>query len=142
MGSAAAIASAAGISSGQSSSQRTRVFVASSAPDGILAYDWDPATAELSPAGIASKTPKVDWVTFARGHEFLYSASEVDQFNGKPTGEVASYRVREGKLELLSARNSAGIGTCQVAADHTGRMLLSADYGGGSAASFRIMTAN
>ncbi len=138
MGSAAAIASAAGISSGQSSSQRTRVFVASSAPDGILAYDWDPATAELSPAGIASKTPKVDWVTFARGHEFLYSASEVDQFNGKPTGEVASYRVREGKLELLSARNSAGIGTCQVAADHTGRMLLSADYGGGSAASFRI----
>jgi len=140
MSSAAVIASAAGLSSAQSSStsRRTRVFVASSAPDGILAYDWDPATAELTPAGVAASVPKVAWVAFSHGHEFIYSASELDDFEGKPTGEVASFRVLDGKLEPLTARNSASTGTCHVAVDHTGQMLLSADYTGASTASFRI----
>ncbi len=59
-------------------------------------------------------------------------------FNGKPTGEVASFRVENGELRPLSAENSAGVGTCHVAADHTGHILIAADYVGGSAASFRI----
>jgi 6-phosphogluconolactonase len=115
------------------------VFVASSAPDGILAYDWDPVTGELTPAGVAAnRVSKVAWIAFSHGNEFLYSASELDEFEGKPTGAVASFRVRGGKLEPLSARNSAATGTCHVAVDRTGRMLLSADYTGASAASFRI----
>src|SRR5208282_5493756 len=58
---------------------------------------------------------------------------------GKPTGEVASFRMgRDGKLQPLSARNSAGTGTCHVAVDATGQMLVAADYTGASAASFRI----
>jgi 6-phosphogluconolactonase len=80
----------------------------------------------------------VDWITFSSGREFLYAASEVDSFNGKPTGEVASFRVEKGELHPLSAQNSASTGTCHVALDHTGHVLLSADYGGGSAASFLI----
>jgi len=115
-----------------------RVFIGSSAPDGILAYDWNPATGELAPAGVAAKVPKVAWLTFSHGHDYVYSASELDNFEGKPTGEVASFRLVKGALEPLSARNSAGVGTCHVAVDHTGQMLVAADYVGGSAASFRI----
>jgi len=121
-----------------SSSPRTRVFVASSAPDGILAYDWNPQTGELASAGVAASVPKVAWIAFSPGREFIYSASELDVFEGKPTGEVASFRLTQGNLEPLSARNSASVGTCQVAVDHTGQMLLAADYVGASAASFRI----
>ncbi len=51
---------------------------------------------------------------------------------------MASFRLVGGELQPLSARNSAGTGTCHVAADATGRMLLAADYTGASAASFRI----
>jgi len=119
-------------------SRRRRVFIASSAPDGILAYDWDPATAELVPAGVAASVPKIAWIDFSPSHDFVYSAGELDAFEGKPTGEVASFHLVDGQLQPLSARNSAGIGTCHVAADHTGRMLLAADYAGGSAASFSI----
>jgi 6-phosphogluconolactonase len=69
----------------------------------------------------------------------MYSASELDTFEGKPTGEVAGFRVaKDGTLQQLSARNPAGTGTCHVAADVTGQMLLAADYTGASAASFRI----
>ena len=114
------------------------MFIGSRAPDGILAYDWNPATATLTPAGVAASVPNVAWLAFSHGHDYLYSASELDSFAGKPTGEVASFGVRDGKLQPLSARNSAGTGTCQVGIDHSGRMLISADYTGGSAASFRI----
>ena len=117
---------------------RTRVFIGSHTPDGILAFDWNPVTASLTPAGIAAKVPNVAWLAFSHGHDFVYSASELDSFEGKPTGEVASFRLSGGELRPLSARNSAGTGTCHVAPDHTGRMLLAADYTGASASSFRI----
>lgn len=117
---------------------RQRVLVASGTPTGILAYDWDPAEGELAPAGVAARVNTVDWITFSPGREYLYAACEVDSFNGKPTGEVASFSVKGGSLQPLSAQNSASKGTCHVGLDHTGRVLLSADYGGGSAASFHV----
>jgi 6-phosphogluconolactonase len=116
-----------------------RVLVGSGTPDGILAYDWDAVTGGLTPAGVAAKIANVDWITFSPGRDFLYAAAEVDSFNGKPTGEVASFiSVSGGELNPLSAQNSASPGTCHVALDRTGSVLLSADYGGGSAASFLV----
>lgn len=140
-GSAAMLASAAGVSAAQSSSgpHRRLVFVGSHGDDGILVYEWDGAAGELNSAGVAANSvAKVAWLAFSPDKDFLFSASELDDFEGKPTGEVASFRVRGRKLEPLSARNSAGTGTCQVAVDHSGRMAVAADYTGGSAASFRI----
>jgi 6-phosphogluconolactonase len=123
---------------GLAATRRQRVFIASGTPDGILAYDWDPASAELAPAGVAAKLAKVAWIAFSPGHEYLYAASEVDSFNGKPTGGVASFKVVNGELHPLSAQNSPSVGTCHVALDHSGRVLLSADYSGGSAASYLV----
>jgi 6-phosphogluconolactonase len=137
--SAATLATLAATASGSHAAGGTeRVFIASGMPDGILAYDWDPARAELTQAGVAAKISTVDWLTFSPGREFIYAAAEVDEFNGKPSGEVASLRVDKGGLIPLSAQNSAAPGTCHVALDHSGRVLLSADYGGGSAASFLV----
>jgi 6-phosphogluconolactonase len=121
-----------------STSRRNLVLIGSNAPDGILFYEWNGAAGQLAPIGVAARVPKVAWLAFSHGNEYVYSASELDNFEGKPTGEVASFRLAEGKLEPLSARNSAGVGTCHVAVDHTGQMLIAADYVGGSAASFRI----
>jgi 6-phosphogluconolactonase len=139
--SAAALASAATLALAKPrlvSSRRQRVFVGSNTPEGILAYDWDPAAGKLMPAGGAAKLANVDWITYSQDRKYLFAASEVDSFNGKPTGAVASFRVVNGKLQPVSAQNSASIGTCHVALDQTGRVLLSADYGGGSAASFLV----
>jgi 6-phosphogluconolactonase len=121
---------------GPVSARRRRVFVASSTPDGILAFDWEEASATLTRVDVAAKVPKVAWLALSDG--FIFSASELDSFDGKPTGEVASFRLSDGGLLPLSARNSASTGTCHVAIDATGRMLVSADYTGASAASFRI----
>ena len=140
--SATALATAAGAqvawTSSAAGTRHRRVFIASSAPDGILSYDWDPVAGEFEAIGVAAKVSKVAWLAFSHEHRFVYSASELDIFSGKPTGEVASFRVDNGGLRPLSTANSAGVGTCHVAPDHTGQMLIAADYVGGSAASFKI----
>lgn len=115
-----------------------RVFIGSNTPNGILAFDWDPATADFHQAGVAAHLANVDWITFSPDRKAIFAASEVDSFNGKPTGEVASYSVAAGKLTQTSAQNSAAKGTCYIGLDHTGRVAVSADYGGGAAASFKI----
>jgi 6-phosphogluconolactonase len=120
------------------SPDRQRVFVGTKTPDGILAYNWDTGSGELTPDGVAAKLENPIWITLSPDRRFLFATSYVESFNGKPTGAVASFRVVNGKLEQLSAQNSAGTGTCHVALDQTGRVLLAADYGGGSAASFLV----
>jgi 6-phosphogluconolactonase len=117
---------------------RQRVFVGSNSPNGILTYDWDPVTGQLAATGVAAKVDNVDWLTFSPNRKYLYAACEVDSFNGKPTGEVASFAVGGSGLQPLSGQNSASKGTCHIALDKTGRVLLAADYGGGSAASFLV----
>jgi 6-phosphogluconolactonase len=125
----------------QISTSRERVFIGSHTANGILKYDWDPVAAVLTPAGVAAKVANVAWLDFAThgpDQNFIFAASELDSFDDKPTGEVSSFWLDSGNLHPVSARNSAGTGTCHVAVDHTGRMLVAADYTGASAASFRI----
>jgi 6-phosphogluconolactonase len=120
------------------STGRQRVLIGSNTADGILAYDWNPATGELAPAGVAAKLDRVDWLTYSEDRKFLFAASEVHAFNGKPTGGVVSFSVANGELKQLSRQNSASVGTCHIALDQTGRVLVSADYTGGGAASFLV----
>jgi len=117
---------------------RQRVLIGSNTADGILSYDWNPATGELAPAGVAAKLDRVDWLTYSEDRKFLFAASEVGTFNGKPTGGVVSFSVADGELKQLSRQNSASVGTCHIALDRTGKVLVSADYTGGSAASFLV----
>jgi 6-phosphogluconolactonase len=136
--SASATTLAAAATRGFAASRTQRVFVASGTPEGIRSFDWNPATGDLQSAGTGATISTIDWICFSPDRKFIFAACEVDSFNGKPTGELASFRVTDGKLEQLSGQNSASKGTCHCAIDHTGRVLISADYGGGSAASFKV----
>ncbi len=116
-----------------------RALIGSHGRDGIQLFDWNAAAGKLTPAGKNGSVSRVAWIAPSPNGAFIFSASELDSFDGKPTGEVASLRLaKDGSLQLLSARNSAGTGTCQLAVDATGQMLVTADYTGASAASFRI----
>jgi len=117
---------------------RERVFIGSNTQNGVLAYDWDPAAGELAPAGVAAELPTIDWLCFSPDRKYIFAAAELDHFLGKPTGGVVSFALEHGSLRTISQVNSASKGTCHVAVDKTGRVLVSADYGGGSAASFQV----
>ena len=114
----------------------TRILVGSGTPDGILSFAWNADTGELKPEGIATPVSHSTWLAVAPDRSALYVACELDEYQGKPTGAVASFALSGGKLTPLSTVASAGKGTCHLTTDHTGRVVICANYTGGSAASF------
>jgi 6-phosphogluconolactonase len=113
-----------------------RILVGSGTPDGILAFGWDAATGTLTPQGIAAGISHSTWLGLSPDRRNLYVACELDEFQGKPTGAVASYGLADGKLTALSVVPAMGKGTCHLTTDHTGHVVICANYAGGSAASF------
>jgi 6-phosphogluconolactonase len=113
-----------------------RILVGSGTPDGILAFGWDAATGTLTPEGIAAKISHSTWLHISPDRRYMYVACELEQFEGKPTGAVASYGLADGKLTAISDVSSTGKGTCHLTTDHTGKVVICVNYSGGSAASF------
>ena len=113
-----------------------RILVGSGTPDGILSFGWDSATGTLTPEGIAAPISHSTWLQLSPDRRYLYVACELEKFEGQPTGSVASFHFAEGKLSPISNVASHGTGTCHLTTDHTGHVVICANYSGGSASSF------
>lgn len=117
----------------------SRILVGTGKGEGsgsIVAFHWDAATGTLTPEGEVAQIADSTWLELSPDRKYVYAASELSEFQGKPTGAVSSYKLAGDKLQLLSQVNTASAGTCHVAVDETGNVLVAADYGGGSASSF------
>lgn len=114
----------------------TRILVGSGTPDGILSFAWDVKTGSLTPEGVAAKISHSTWLDVSPDRRFLYVACELDEFEGKPTGSVASFGLSNGKLTAISNVSAQGKGTCHLATDHTGKVVICANYAGGTASSY------
>jgi 6-phosphogluconolactonase len=141
VGSAASLASAAGLRSAAAlvpplMPGSKQILVGSGTPDGILSFGWDAATGTLTPQGTAAAVSHSTWLGLSPDRRYMYVACELDEFEGKPTGAVASYSLADGKLTAISTVASDGEGTCHLAIDRTGQVVICANYAGGSAASF------
>lgn len=118
-----------------------RILVGSGTPDGILGFGWDAKTGVLTPEGIAAEVSHSTWLGIAPDKRYLYVACELEEFEGKPTGAVASFALGPagaGKLKMISQVPSMGRGTCHLAIDRTGKVVICANYSGGSAAAFLV----
>ncbi len=107
---------------------------------GIYAVRLDPATGALSEAVVAAETPNPTFLALHPDGRVLYALGEGPAPDGKVTGGVAAfgYDAATGRLTLLNARGTGGGGTTHLAADATGRMLITVSYGDGYAASFPL----
>jgi len=107
---------------------------------GIYGYRFDSATGVLQPAGLAAEAPSPSFLALSPNGKYLFAVNEIDTYQGAPTGVVSSYYLDRstGKLTLINTVASGGSGPCHVNTDHSGRVLLVANYSGGSAASFQI----
>jgi 6-phosphogluconolactonase len=114
----------------------TRILVGSGTPEGILSFAWDAATGTLTPEGIAAPISHSTWLHISPDRRYLYVACELEEFQGKPTGSVASFALSNGKLTAISNVAAQGKGTCHLTTDHTGHIVIAANYSGGTAASF------
>lgn len=102
---------------------------------GIYVYRFDSKTGQFTSIGLAAKMANPSFLVADPRHRFLYAVSE----SGK-SGSISSFSIdpATGLLTFLNKVDSGGGGACHVALDHTGKMLLVANYASGSVASFAI----
>jgi len=107
---------------------------------GIYALNFDSAKGRLTPLGLKAEITNPSFVTLSPGGQFLYTVSEVGNFQGRHSGGVVAYRVdaNTGGLTLLNQTPSIGEGPCHLSIDKTGKFLLVANYDSGSVSSFAL----
>jgi 6-phosphogluconolactonase len=107
---------------------------------GIYGYRFNAAHGTLAPSGLAAEAPSPSFLALSPNGKYLFAVNEIDTYQGAKSGAVSSYWLDRatGKLTLVNTVASGGSGPCHVNIDHSGRVLLVANYSGGSAASFQI----
>jgi len=101
---------------------------------GIYGARFDPATGRLTPPTLAATAKNPSFLALHPSLPVLYAVSEVADADGKPTGGVISFAIDEatGRLTPKNHQSSGGKGPCHLSVDRTGRVVLAANYGGGS----------
>jgi len=102
---------------------------------GIYLAQLDTRNGALSQPVVAGEAINPSFVALHPTRDLLYSVGEVGDFAGRKSGAVNAFRVdpQTGLLTFLNAQPSGGAGACHVSVDHSGRNVLVANYGGGSA---------
>ena len=105
--------------------------------NGIHHFKLDFATGALTASGGASGVANPSFVAVSPDKKFLYAIGEA---GGKKGGPVISFSIDEktGALTKVSESSSVGNGPCYVTTDKTGKVVLVANYGGGSVASLPV----
>ena len=98
--------------------------------------------AHLDPLGLAGAAVNPSFLALSPDRRHLYAVNEVDDYLGEKSGSVTSFAVEgaSGKLSTINTVSSAGSGPCKVTVDLTGKAVFVANYDGGSAASFRVLS--
>lgn len=106
-------------------------YTQNSPSQGIYRSVLDLESGKLSEPSLVAETPNPSFLVIHPNQRFLYCVSEAG-----PSGVVRAFAVERqtGALSLLNERPSGGAGPCHVSMDQTGRVLLVANYGSGSAA--------
>jgi 6-phosphogluconolactonase len=106
---------------------------------GIYALRFDPSTGAVDSPTLAGEIVNPSFLAFHPTLDVLYAVSELGN-DGKTNGSVSAFSIdrKTGTLKLLNTVSSGGGGACHLVADRTGRMLIVANYGSGSTASFPI----
>jgi len=97
---------------------------------GIYRSLLDLETGKLSDPVLAAETRNPSFLEIHPEGKFLYAVSE-----SGGAGSVSAYSIDKntGNLKFLNQQPSGGRGPCHVSIDHTGKNVLVANYGSGSA---------
>ena len=107
---------------------------------GIYVGTFDDATGKLSEPKLAAELKNPSFVALHPNGKTLYSVAELDEFKGqKKTGGIASFkRNADNTLTQIDADVTRGAAPCHVSVDATGKLVLAANYTGGSLTVFAI----
>lgn len=117
----------------------TRTSAGVSESVGIYTYRLCGNNLELVSSNAGMDNPS--FLALHPSDDILFCVNEVGDYAQGNSGAVSSFAFDDnGGLELLSQQDSLGGDPCHLSIDRTGKMLLVANYGGGSLAAFPIGT--
>jgi 6-phosphogluconolactonase len=104
--------------------------------EGISVARFDTDTGRLSTPQLAGVAKNPSFLAFHPRLPMLYAVSEIAGADGKPGGAVEAFAIDEatGRLESRGLQSTGGAGPCAVTVDPRGKVVLAANYGGGSVA--------
>ncbi len=103
---------------------------------GVYAFRFDSALGAAQPLGMVGAVVNPSWVTASRDYKHLYAVSELE----KVQGAIAAFGIdhKSGTLTALNSESSGGEAPCHAAVDHTGKVLIVANYVTGGVSSYPI----
>jgi len=107
--------------------------------NGIYVSTFDEATGTLSPPRLAAAVGNPGFLAAHPGQPRVYSISGSRAADGTWKEEVIAFTVQaDGRLAQLNTQPSQGDGPCHISVDASGRVLLLANYNGGTVVSYPI----
>jgi 6-phosphogluconolactonase len=104
--------------------------------EGIYLVHMDRRSGALKPVGSVDAGANPSFLAIHPNGRVLYAANEVEKYNGKASGAVSAFAIARdnGALTRLGEQPSEGGAPCFVSVDRSGRVVLVANYVGGSVA--------
>ncbi len=108
--------------------------------EGINVYRLDPSDGALSLVQTAGGVLNPTWVALSPSGRNLYAISAVPEIDGRPTGGVSAYSVDQatGQITFINRESTGGPGPAHVNIDPSGRLVMVANYFGGSVAALPV----
>ena len=106
---------------------------------GIYTFKFDAATGKVGPVQLAAQVTNPSFLSVHPNRQYLYCVGDRTNAAGKKAVVVSAFAIEtNGYLRLLNQQDTVGVGPCHLAVDKSGRMLMAANYGGGSVVAFPI----
>jgi 6-phosphogluconolactonase len=107
---------------------------------GIYVSHLDRDKGSLSAPELAAETKSPSFLAVHPSGKYLYAVGETDEFQGKKGGSISAFSIdpKDGKLTSLNAQTSGGVGPCYLVVDRSGKVVLAANYGGGSVTAVKL----
>ena len=108
---------------------------------GIYLFEMNPSNGALKQLDVCANDSNPSCLALHPSGRYLYSANEVQMFEGKPSGSVSAYSISrpDGRLSLLNTVSSEGAGPAHLSVHPAGKHVLVANYFGGSVAVIPLM---
>jgi 6-phosphogluconolactonase len=104
--------------------------------EGIYLVRMDRRSGELRRVGTVDAGANPSFLAVHPNGHVLYAVNELEKYNGKRSGAVSAFAIERdsGALTRLNEQPSEGGAPCYVSVDRSGRVVLVANYVGGSVA--------
>ena len=108
--------------------------------DGIYLVRFDRRTGKLRRVGAVDAGANPSFLAIHPNGRTLYAVNEVEKYDGKASGAVSAFAIANdtGALTRRNEQPSEGGAPCFVSVDRSGRVVLVANYAGGSVAALPI----